>query len=147
MSNSSNRSSKPETSTWTKGLRGLLGGRIGFGQATREAFRRGRAAARSRRERALLDDLASQSVRLRPEFQLNASDLLKHFREPFVIGGRAVASVLSWENTRDRDHVVAEHNGYERLPKPVRHRRAITFDKANRWWLVEDELIERANTR
>ncbi len=42
-------------------MRSLLGGRISFGQATREAFRRGRAAARSRRERALLDDLASQT--------------------------------------------------------------------------------------
>ncbi|HEV2829032.1 MAG TPA: alginate lyase family protein [Pyrinomonadaceae bacterium] len=67
--------------TLTKGIRGLLRRRISFGQATREAFRRGRAAARSRRERALLDDLASQSARLRPEFQLAPSDLLKHFRE------------------------------------------------------------------
>ena len=69
------------TKTLTKGIRGLLRRRISFGQATREAFRRGRAAARSRRERALLDDLASQSARLRSEFQLTSSDLLKHFRE------------------------------------------------------------------
>jgi hypothetical protein len=61
--------------------------------------------------------------------------------EPFVIGGRAVASVLCWESTPDRDHVVAEHTGYERLPNPVTHRRAITFDKTNRWWLIQDELI------
>jgi uncharacterized heparinase superfamily protein len=81
LSNFSNRSSKPElTSSWTKGVRSLLGGRISFGQATREAFRRGRAAARSRRERALLDDLASQSARLRAVFQ-RSSDILKHFRE------------------------------------------------------------------
>jgi hypothetical protein len=60
---------------------------------------------------------------------------------PFMTGAEAVASVLSWETTPERDHVVAEHAGYERLPEPVRHRRAITFDKANRWWLVEDELI------
>jgi uncharacterized heparinase superfamily protein len=61
--------------------------------------------------------------------------------EPFVIGAEAVARVLSWENTPDRDHVVAEHTGYQRLPEPVKHRRAITFDKTNRWWLIEDELI------
>ena len=67
--------------TISKGIRALLRRRISFGQATREAFRRGRAAARSRRERALLDDLASQGARLRPEFQLASSDLLKHFRE------------------------------------------------------------------
>jgi hypothetical protein len=68
-------------SPWTKGIRSVLGGQIGFGQATREAFRRGRAAVRSRRERAMLDEFAAQSARLRPEFQLTGFDLLKHFRE------------------------------------------------------------------
>ena len=65
-----------------KGVRGVLGGRISFGKATLEAFRRGRAAVSSRRERAMLADLALQAARLRPEFQtLSPSDLLKHFRE------------------------------------------------------------------
>jgi hypothetical protein len=69
-------------SRWQKGIREILGGRIRIGPATREAFRRGRAAVQSRRERAMLDDLALQSARLRPEFQsLSSSDLLKHFRE------------------------------------------------------------------
>jgi hypothetical protein len=37
---------------------------------------------KSHRERAMLDELASQSARLRPEFEsLSSSDLLKHFRE------------------------------------------------------------------
>ncbi|MGH9928973.1 MAG: alginate lyase family protein [Pyrinomonadaceae bacterium] len=62
---------------------------------------------------------------------------------PFVSGGEATARVLAWESTADRDRVVAEHSGYERLAEPVIHRRAITFDKTNRWWLVEDELIGR----
>jgi uncharacterized heparinase superfamily protein len=60
---------------------------------------------------------------------------------PFVNGQQASARVLVWESTAEGDHVVAEHNGYERLAKPVIHRRAIHFDKANRWWLVEDELV------
>ncbi|HUS12044.1 MAG TPA: alginate lyase family protein [Pyrinomonadaceae bacterium] len=60
---------------------------------------------------------------------------------PFVMGGEVVARVLSWESTPDRDRAVAGHTGYERLTEPVTHRRAITFDKPNRWWLIEDELI------
>ena len=60
----------------------MLSGRVSFVQATREAFRRGRATVSGRRERAMLDDLAAQTAQLRPEFQnLSSSDLLKHFRE------------------------------------------------------------------
>src|SRR5580765_6241000 len=65
----------------TKSIRSLLRGQVSFGQATLEAFRRGRAAVQSRRERAMLDELAAQPARLRPEFlSLSSSDLLKHFR-------------------------------------------------------------------
>jgi hypothetical protein len=60
---------------------------------------------------------------------------------PFTNGGEAAARVLVWESTSERDRVVAEHDGYERLPEPVKHSRAITFDKINRWWLIEDELV------
>jgi hypothetical protein len=60
---------------------------------------------------------------------------------PFATGAEAAVRVLVWESTTERDRVVAEHSGYERLAEPVTHRRAITFDKANRWWLIEDELI------
>jgi len=63
--------------------------------------------------------------------------------EPFLNGGEAAARVLAWESTAERDHVVAEHNGYERLGDPVTHRRAITFDKINRWWLIEDDFLGR----
>jgi uncharacterized heparinase superfamily protein len=61
--------------------------------------------------------------------------------EPFVNGGEAAAGVLAWESTAECDRVVAEHNGYKRLGEPVTHRRAITFDKINRRWLIEDELV------
>src|SRR6185436_9712032 len=68
--------------TLTKGIRGVFHGRVSFGRATLEAFRRGRAAVQSRRERAMLDELASKPARLRREFEsLSPSDLLKHFRE------------------------------------------------------------------
>jgi hypothetical protein len=59
---------------------------------------------------------------------------------PFTIGGEARAEVLSWKSTPERDQIVAEHSGYERLAEPVKHRRTITFYKPERWWLVEDEL-------
>ncbi len=64
-----------------------------------------------------------------------------HEAAPFAIGGEATVRVLVWETTRERDRVVAEHSGYERLAEPVKHRRAITFDKANSWWLIEDEFF------
>lgn len=59
---------------------------------------------------------------------------------PFVIGSGA-AKILDWIDSGDREIVVAEHSGYSRLPNPVIHRRSVTFDKTNRWWLVEDTLI------
>lgn len=62
-------------------------------------------------------------------------------RAPFLIGDEARPQVLDWQTSVDRDYVVAEHAGYQRLDQPVRHRRTITFDKSKRWWLIEDELF------
>ena len=59
---------------------------------------------------------------------------------PFVIGEEATTRVTVWETDPERDHVAAEHSGYLRLPEPVKHIRAITFDKPNRWWLIEDDI-------
>jgi hypothetical protein len=78
-SDSHNTSGKNKLLT---GVSRVLRGRISFAAATREAFRRGRVAVRRRHERAMLDELASQSALLRTEFQhLSSADLLKHFRE------------------------------------------------------------------
>jgi len=63
-----------------------------------------------------------------------------HDQTPFAIGSEAAIRILAWESTSEHDYVQAEHTGYERLSAPVTHRRAITFDKTNRWWLMEDEL-------
>jgi hypothetical protein len=60
---------------------------------------------------------------------------------PFVIGADARVTALSWESTLRQDRIVAEHSGYERLADPVTHRRAVTLKKADRWWLIEDEII------
>jgi len=59
---------------------------------------------------------------------------------PFVIGDEAHARGLVWQTGSDIDCVAAEHHGYTRLSQPVTHRRTITFNKPERWWLVEDEL-------
>ncbi len=55
---------------------------------------------------------------------------------PFVIGNEAKPRVLDWETSDDFDKVVAEHYGY-----PVTHRRTVTFDKRERFWLIDDEFL------
>jgi hypothetical protein len=62
---------------------------------------------------------------------------------PFASSDEATARVTLWESTPDHDRVVAEHSGYERLAQPATHRRAITLNKADRWWLVEDEIVRQ----
>ena len=59
---------------------------------------------------------------------------------PFVIGDEAKPTVLLWETGKEFDKVIAEHYGYKRLPHPLVHRRTITFNKNDRYWLVDDEF-------
>lgn len=59
---------------------------------------------------------------------------------PFVIGEEADPRVLRWATNAERDVVIAEHSGYRRLDEPVTHRRAVLFQKRERWWFVEDTL-------
>ena len=60
---------------------------------------------------------------------------------PFFIGDEAKPRISRWETDAARDVAVAEHHGYERLRAgPVTHRRAVTFDKREGFWLVEDTL-------
>jgi len=60
---------------------------------------------------------------------------------PFVVGGEASTRVLIWESTAEADRVGAEHSGYEHLREPVTHQRKIVFNKPDRCWLIEDELV------
>src|ERR1700752_1380897 len=55
---------------------------------------------------------------------------------PFVIGNEANPRVLEWKTSDDCDKVVAEHYGYS-----VIHRRSVTFDKCERFWLIDDEFF------
>jgi Heparinase II/III N-terminus/Heparinase II/III-like protein len=59
---------------------------------------------------------------------------------PFIIGNEARPRVLKWESNAEKDLVVAEHYGYQRLAHPVLHQRSVTFDKRRQFWLIEDEL-------
>ncbi|MCM3905563.1 MAG: heparinase II/III-family protein, partial [Pyrinomonadaceae bacterium] len=60
---------------------------------------------------------------------------------PFYIGGEARPRQLHWESSDQRDLVIAEHYGYKRLPNgQVTHRRAVMFEKSERYWLIEDTL-------
>lgn len=59
---------------------------------------------------------------------------------PFLIGDEARPRIIAFGTRDERDFAVAEHHGYERLTMtgPVTHRRAVLFDKRERYWLVED---------
>lgn len=63
---------------------------------------------------------------------------------PFVIGDEAKPRVLLWKTEPEIDQIVAEHYGYRRLKNPVTHRRTVTFNKPERSWLIEDELLGEA---
>lgn len=89
------------------------------------------------RQRHLFRSTAYHSTLQIDEEEQNATNE----RTPFVIGDEAQPHVIRWESGEERDSVLAEHAGYERLAQAVRHRRKITFEKTERWWLVEDELL------
>ena len=60
---------------------------------------------------------------------------------PFFNGGEARARLVAFASEGGRDRAVAEHRGYERLAAGrVAHRRSVTFDRRERYWLVEDVL-------
>lgn len=52
----------------------------------------------------------------------------------------AIPEVLRWESNDILDVVKAFHDGYSRLPEPVKHYRTITFDKTNLLWEIKDVI-------
>ncbi|HEX8499707.1 MAG TPA: alginate lyase family protein [Pyrinomonadaceae bacterium] len=60
---------------------------------------------------------------------------------PFLIGDEARPRLVAFFSEGRSASAAAEHHGYERLPAgPVTHRRTVTFDKSEGYWLVEDTL-------
>jgi hypothetical protein len=59
-------------------------------------------------------------------------------RAPFRIGDDARPRKLFWGTLAERDVVVAQHHGYERLPQPVMHTRAATLHRNAHCFRVED---------
>ncbi len=61
--------------------------------------------------------------------------------KPFYIGDEASPRQLHWKSTDQLDLVIAEHYGYKNLPNgPITHRRAVIFEKSERYWRIEDTL-------
>ena len=57
---------------------------------------------------------------------------------PFSWQMRPAAALRTWESTPGHDFAEATHEGYARLPQPVRHRRRVLFVKPRGWVVVDD---------
>ena len=57
---------------------------------------------------------------------------------PFILGSNVRPLVNLWESNEQCDVLDAEHHAYERLPKPVIHRRVVTFSKREGHWTIDD---------
>jgi hypothetical protein len=58
----------------------------------------------------------------------------------FALGSNVKPRVLDWSSTSRRDLLDAEHDGYNRLQEPIVHRRVITLEKNEAYWVVEDSF-------
>jgi uncharacterized heparinase superfamily protein len=61
----------------------------------------------------------------------------------WLIENDARPKVIEWTSDAARDVFVGSHDGYRRLVEPVEHTRRIVFDKARRWWRIDDTLAGR----
>lgn len=58
----------------------------------------------------------------------------------FLLRTDGTPKILEWQSNERFDLIVAEHNGYERLDEPAKHRRSLYFDKRNQFVLIRDEI-------
>ena len=61
-------------------------------------------------------------------------------KQLFLLGTEDKPKVNRWKSLQEYDFLDAEHNGYERLPDPVIHRRQIYFNKQEGYWIIRDLL-------
>ena len=56
----------------------------------------------------------------------------------FALGPNVQPEIYNWESSAERDVLEAAHYGYMTLAEPVIHRRIVTFDKREGFWVIED---------
>ena len=61
---------------------------------------------------------------------------------PFAWSVRADARTDAWWTGRQVDHFAGSHDGFQRLPDPVRHRRRVLFVHRG-YWAIVDEMAGR----
>ncbi|HLF84478.1 MAG TPA: alginate lyase family protein [Blastocatellia bacterium] len=58
--------------------------------------------------------------------------------ELFAFASNVRPHVNLWESTSERDVLDVEHYAYRRLASPVTHRRVVTLDKRECYWIIRD---------
>jgi hypothetical protein len=64
---------------------------------------------------------------------------------PFILGANVLPKINLWQSTENRDVLDAQHPGYLRLAEPVTHRRILTFDKRESYWVLEDQFTGKGS--
>jgi len=60
--------------------------------------------------------------------------------KPFVVGNEGKPRLTCWETSDERDYAAGEHDGYSGPDGKITHERRVTFNKRDRWWLIEDVI-------
>jgi len=67
--------------------------------------------------------------------------------ELFAFASNVRPHVNLWESTPERDVLDAEHYAYRRLPSPVTHRRVVTLEKREGYWIIKDVFTGEGSHR
>lgn len=67
--------------------------------------------------------------------------------ELFAFASNVRPHVNLWESTSERDVLDAEHYAYQRLSSPVTHRRIVTLDKREGYWIIKDIFTGKGRHR